>query len=159
MPQTSGLTVRQHERQSIDLRVEFAVLDQHRQQVSFSNASSALDSFVIRGRAVDISPGGMGLVFEQFVPKMCEGNVRVFAATPVGKTPDGAPVFDVIFEHRVKIRRIYMASHEPAYAAGVSFVDAEPGLEELVEEVLLVGRRAADAAQSESAGGGERPDA
>lgn len=139
----SGLTVRQHERKPIVLHAEFAVADAHRQQVCFSPSSPALDAFLVRGTAVDVSTGGMGLELAQFIPKMCEGLVRIFSDTPSGTGVDGQPVYDVIFEHQVKVRRIYMASHEPTYAAGVSFIDPEPGLDDKVREILLVGERAA----------------
>jgi c-di-GMP-binding flagellar brake protein YcgR len=136
MPHVSGLTIRQHERQSIELAVEVAVAEEHQQQVRFSPASGAAGCAIIRGTAVDISSGGMGLVLRQFLPRMCEGEVRIFSPTAVGRGADGAAVYEAIFEHRVKVRRVYMTSHEPTYTAGLSFVDPEPGLEERVREVL-----------------------
>ncbi|MHC4991492.1 MAG: hypothetical protein ACYTGC_10970 [Planctomycetota bacterium] len=151
MAQASGLTVRQHERRSIERDVEVGICDEHQQQVRFSPASSAKGQTVVRGKVTDISPGGMGMTFSQFVPKMCEGQVRVFSPTPVGRGADDMPVYDTIFEHEVKIRRVYMISHEPTYAAGASFVDPEPDLSARVEEVLLAaGRQGADSGTTDA---------
>jgi hypothetical protein len=78
----------------------------------------------------------MGLSFKHFLPRMCEGSVRVFGPKPVGIGRDGAPIHDVIFEHEVKVRRVYLSSHEPTYAVGVSFIDPEPSLEGRVSSLL-----------------------
>ena len=140
MPQTSGLTVRQHERQTIDLRVEFVVGDEHREQVRFSPTSNAAEPFVTRGTASDISPGGMGMVGPQFIPRMCDGSVRIFDPRPTGTGPDGTPILEVVFEHRAGVRRVVLDSHEPTYALGVEFVDPVPDIADRVSNVLaLVG--------------------
>ncbi len=136
MPEASGLTVRQYERRSIAFDIEFVVADAHRGQVRFSATSAAAGQYVLRGQAADLSTGGMGLILPHFVPKMCEGTVRLYGLTPQGTTNDGSPIFDVIFEHRVKVRRIYMSSHKPLYAVGVSFVDQRPDLAQRIGELL-----------------------
>ena len=135
MAQRSGLTVRQHERSDIELEVDFAIAMEHREQVRFSSMSSAAESHVTRGRAVDISSGGMGLILPHFVPRMCEAMVRVYHPTPVSTAPDGSPVYDVVFEHRVKVRRVRLEDHTPSYAIGLAFVDPEPDIEERVVEL------------------------
>lgn len=143
MAQISGLTVRQHERESIELEAEFVIADELRPQIRFTPASQAKGQYVLRGSLRDLSTGGMGLTFEQFLPRMTEGTVRVFSPTPAGRSADGTPLFEVIFEHVVKVRRSYMSSHQPTYGVGVSFIDPGPDLEERVEEVLMLVRRAA----------------
>ncbi len=136
MSRTSGLTVRQHKRSNIALDIEFVIADEHGEQVRFSGSSHSVDAQTVRGTALDISPGGMGLSFRHFVPRMCEGAVRVFGPDPVGTASDGSPIHDVIFEHDVKVRRVYLTSHTPTYAVGVSFIDPEPGLETRVGALL-----------------------
>ena len=136
MTQTSGLTVRQHEREALELSAEFVVCEQHREQVRFSAMSGAAEPHVTRGIATDISLGGMGLVCGQFGPRMCEGTVRVFDPDPVGEAPDGTPLHEVMFEHRAKIRRVALAGHEPSYALGAAFIDPEPDIEQRIAKVL-----------------------
>ena len=138
MSSTTGLTVRQHERDNIELSVEFVVCEKDREQVQFSPMSTAAEPHSTCGRAVDISPGGLGLICQQFVPRMCEGSVRVFDPKPVGTARDGSPIYEVTFEHPVKVRRVSLASHEPTYALGVAFIDPEPDLEQRVNKLLML---------------------
>lgn len=132
MPDTSGLIIRQHEREEIELSVEFVVGDGHREQVRFSPMSSAPKAYVARGKAIDLSTGGMGLTSDQFIPRMCEGTVRVFDPIPMGTGADGSPIHEIVFEHSAKVRRVSMASHDPTYALGIAFIDPEPDIEERV---------------------------
>ncbi len=125
MSSQSGLRVRQHHRREIELPVEFVVAEEHRTQVRFSNSSSAMDDHTIRGTSVDISPGGMGFASRQFLPRMCEGLLRVFDPAPVGMRSDGTPILEVEFEQRVMVRRVQMTSDEPTYFIGVSFADPD----------------------------------
>ena len=125
MSSQSGLRVRQHHRREIELPVEFVVAEEQRSQVRFSPSSSAVDDHTVRGTSVDISPGGMGFTSRQFLPRLCEGALRVFDATPVGTRADGTPILEVAFEQRVKVRRVQMTSHEPTYFIGVSFADPD----------------------------------
>jgi hypothetical protein len=138
MSQTSGLTVREYEREAFGLNVEFVVCEEHRELVRFSSMSAAPEPHVTCGTAVDISSGGMGIVCRQFVPRMCEGTVRVFDPRPVGTSRDGTPLFDVAFEHRVKVRRVALGSHEPTYAIGLAFVDPEPDIDRRVAKLLVM---------------------
>jgi c-di-GMP-binding flagellar brake protein YcgR len=138
MTQKSGLTIRQHERESLGLRIEFVVAEQHRGQVRFSAISGAAEPHVTRGVAADISSGGMGLVCPQFVPRMCAGTVRVFDPTPVGTANDGSPIHELCFQHAVRVRRVTLDSHEPEYAIGVAFVDPAADIEERVAAVLAM---------------------
>ena len=45
----------------------------------------ALALCAVAGRSVDISPGGVGMVLAQFLPRMCEGWVRVLHPTSPGR--------------------------------------------------------------------------
>ncbi len=125
MSSQSGLRVRQHHRREIELPVEFVVAEEHRDQLRFGSKSSALNDHTLRGTSIDISPGGMGFTSQQFLPRMCEGSLRVFDPMPVGTRPDGTPILEVAFEQRVKVRRVQMTSHEPTYFIGVSFADPD----------------------------------
>jgi c-di-GMP-binding flagellar brake protein YcgR len=136
MAKISGLTVRQHERESIELAVEFVIGEQAREQVRFSAMSAAAEPYTTRGQAIDVSSGGMGLICRQFVPRMCEGTVRVFDPIPAGTGSDGTPIHEVMFEHAGQVRRVSMASHEPTYALGIAFIDPEPNIEERVARLL-----------------------
>ena len=122
---SSGLRVRQHHRREIELPVEFVVAQEYRDQVRFSSQSSAIDDHSLRGTSVDISPGGMGFMSRQFLPRLCEGSLRVFDPMPVGTRADGTPILEVAFEQRVKVRRVQMTSPEPSYFIGLSFADPE----------------------------------
>jgi c-di-GMP-binding flagellar brake protein YcgR len=135
MPEISGLTVRQHARKDFDLAIEFIIGEQHQEQVRFSPMSTAKDQHALRGRAIDISTGGMGWVCDHFVPRMCVGTVRVFDPRPVGAKPDGTPIHDVAFEHHCVIRRVTMVSHDPSYSIGVAFVEPDPNIGGRVEKL------------------------
>jgi c-di-GMP-binding flagellar brake protein YcgR len=160
MPQTSGLTVRQHEREGLQVPVEFVVSEKHRAQVHFSPASSALGQHAIRGQAVDISSGGMGLECRHFVPRMCEGMIRVFAPDSVGYSNEGSPLYEVAFEHRAKVRRVYLISREPLYAMGLAFIDPAPEVDAQISALLKRVRQAQQSApqkrEGDSAAGGIR---
>jgi hypothetical protein len=125
VPQNTGLTVRQYERESLELPMEFTVCDEHAGQVKFSSSSSAAGQRVVRGTLMDVSPGGMGVQCRQFLPRMSEGIIRVLG--------DRA---EVVFEHRVKVRRVYLTDREPVYSLGVAFVNPEPGIERKVMALL-----------------------
>jgi hypothetical protein len=135
--QQTGLTVRQFEREHVRLPIELVIAEQHVGQVRFSQSSSAAGRNMIRGLAVDISPGGMGLQCAQFLPRMCEGVVRVFEPAAGGDSAanDPAPT-TVLLEHRVKVRRVFLLDREPTYAIGLAFVDLKPGIEKTVASVL-----------------------
>ncbi|MHC4415047.1 MAG: hypothetical protein ACYS0G_07175 [Planctomycetota bacterium] len=156
MPSKSGLRVRQHQRQEIELPVEFVVCEEHRTQVRFSSSSSAADEHTIRGTSVDISPGGMGFSCRQFIPRMCEGSLRVLDPTPAGIRADGTAILEVAFVQRVKVRRVQMTSHEPTYFIGVSFADPESVDPDIANRMMLLKRIAESNASTPATGG---PDA
>lgn len=125
MSSQSGLRVRQHHRREIELPVEFVVAQEYREQVRFSSNSTAINDHSLRGTSVDISPGGMGFSCSLFLPRLCEGSLRVFDPMPVGTRADGTPILEVAFEQRVKVRRVQMTSPEPTYFIGLSFAEPE----------------------------------
>ena len=157
MSSQSGLRVRQHHRREIELPVEFVIDEGHREQVQFSANSSAIDDHSVRGTSVDISPGGMGFTCKQFIPRMCEGNLRVFDPMPVGTQPDGSPILEIAFEQRVKVRRVQMTSHEPEYFIGVSFADPEAVDPDIGNRMFLLRQQAGEMDPPVQAPGG--PDA
>ena len=136
MSQTSGLTVRQHEREGINVPVEFIICDEHKSQVHFSSASSALGQHAIKATALDISPGGMGLETRQFIPRMCEGTLRVLVPDAVQIADQGTPVYVPAFEHRAKVRRVFLTGRDPVYTVGVAFLNAGPDMDEQIAKLL-----------------------
>ena len=144
MSSQSGLRVRQHYRREIELPVEFVVAEEHRHQVRFSASSSAIDDHSVRGMSVDISPGGMGFTCQQFLPRMCEGSLRVFDPLPVGTQADGSPILEVAFEQQVKVRRVQMTSHEPTYFIGVSFADPDAIDPEIGSRMIMLQQQGAN---------------
>lgn len=150
MSQTSGLTVRQHEREGIEVPFELTVSSSHAAQVRFSASSSAVSEHVIRGQAIDISSGGMGLRCRQLLPRMSEGIVRVFAPTS-GASGEGTG--ELMFEQKVKVRRVTLTGREPMYSLGVAFIDPEPTLDEQIN--ALFRRLESPSLQRIGAGGGD----
>jgi hypothetical protein len=126
VPKTStGLTVRQYEREELELPVEFSIGDEHTRQIKLSSTSSAPSAHMIRGTLRDISPGGMGFFSTQFLPRMCEGTIRIFDQRS-----------QVIFQHRVKVRRVIQHDRQPTYALGLAFIDPEAGIEQTINFML-----------------------
>ena len=152
MSRKSGLRVRQHQRRGIELPVEFVVCEEHRSQVKFSTSSSALDEHTIRGVSLDISPGGLGFSSGQFLPRSCEGTLRVFDPAPVRSRADGSPVHEIAFAQRVKVRRVRMIGPEPTYFIGVSFADPEGIDPEIANRMLLLQSQMETGQPSESPG-------
>jgi hypothetical protein len=124
LPKTSGLTVRQHERAGIQVPVEFAVCQEHRQQVRFSPQSAAPDHHIMQATALDISPGGLGLESRHFLPRMCEGLIRI---------TDGN---EILLEQRAKVRRVYLTGREPRYMIGLSFLSPPDDIEQRIATVV-----------------------
>lgn len=140
MAHNNGLTVRQHQRASLNLRAEFDIAEGHQEQVCFSSMSSAPRPSMAQGAAVDISPGGVGLVLPQFLPRNCQGEVRIYASDPGMRLEEMREASDEaeepIFRQPVRVRRISLASHEPAYAVGAAFTAPSPELESGVQHLL-----------------------
>lgn len=134
---TTGLTVRQYEREHVRLPIELTICSEHSAQVRFSQSSSAAGQHKIKGLAVDLSPGGMGIQSRQFIPRMSEGTIRLYepVAGGEGAVNDPAPT-KLLFEHRVKVRRVYLQDREPTYAIGLAFISPQPGIEKTIVSLL-----------------------
>lgn len=132
MSEARGLRIRQHERCEIELPVQFIVCDEHSSQVRFSSVSSAVNDGLLQGTSIDISSGGLALASRQFVPRSCEGIVRVFEPAPAETVGDATPNLRPVFEQRAKVRRTRMVSHEPLYKIGLSFIDFCPDFEQKI---------------------------
>ena len=111
---------------------------EYREQLRFGSKSSAINDHMLRGTSVDISPGGMGFTCGLFLPRQCEGSLRVFDLTPVGMRADGTPILEVAFEQRVKVRRVQMTSHEPTYFIGVSFAEPDSVDPDIGDRIMLL---------------------
>lgn len=131
-----GLSVRQHERESIRLPVEFIVCDEHREQVRFSSSSSAGHSHVIQGMVSDISRGGLGFDCQLYLPRMCEGKVRIFDEVTTVSQIEPVPPPQPILEARVKIKRVLLQGHDLTYQIGMAFLDPPDNIEELIQNVF-----------------------
>lgn len=135
---TSGLTTRQFERETANLSAEFVIAAAHRANVCFSPTSPAIDQDTVGGRVVDVSSGGIGLLLDGFLPRMCDGVVRIFDPDSAECGVDGEPRHEVIFEHAVKVRRVTMNDRRPSYNIGLAFRDPEPDIEDRVQRLLDV---------------------
>ena len=146
MSQISGLTVRHHAREEFGLTIEFTVAPRDRDQVRFSKMSSARSIHAARGIATDISSGGLGWHSRQYVPRMCEGTVRILR--PGVDLEDSAGPEDIVFEHEVRVRRVFMDGDGPTYAVGVAFIDPPADVAQrvdLLKEMAQHGEGAGDA--------------
>lgn len=134
MAQQSDLTVRLYQRENIQLPVEFVVSEDHREQVRFTPNSTATSRHTILGTAIDVSRGGMGMMVGEFLPRMCEGVIRVFRQGTGGMSEEarGEP----LIEAPVKVRRVLLTSHDPTYSVGMSFYNPQPDLGERMIELM-----------------------
>jgi len=116
--------------------VEFSVCPEHRSQVRFAPESSSMDEFGVEGITLDLSSGGLGFVARQFLPRHCEGIVRIFAPSqaPIEGRPHQPAV--VRIEHRAKVRRVWMDTRDGSYSIGLAFLDPTPQLEGVVNDML-----------------------
>lgn len=135
MSTSRGLRVRQHERWDIKLPAEFVVSDDHSAQVRFSSSASIIDENVIQSETIDISPGGLAFVSRQFIPRRCEGIVRVFSPKPVGTKGDGKPILQLLFERQAIVRRVRTIDHQPSYKIGLSFDELDLDIEKKIAEI------------------------
>ena len=132
----SGLTVRQHERDTIQVSVEFVIDTSFGDQVHFSPMSSAVRPHVFQGIATDISPGGIGIESRLYIPRMTEGVVRVYDCNSIEALNDESHTHRVIFEHHVKVRRVVLHNHEPVYSLGLAFLNPPGDIEVRVNKVM-----------------------
>jgi hypothetical protein len=145
--QISGLTVRQHEREGIEVPVEFTIDPDHSTQVCFSPSSCASGPQTFRCKGTDISSGGMGLQTRIFLPRGCEGTVRAFApGSNQGGDTGGEP--ELLLEHRVKIRRVTLVGRDPVYSIGCAFIDPTAELDRQINNLFnrIQGEKRAPAA-------------
>lgn len=124
MIKTSGLTVRQHERAGIQVPVEFVIRPEDAAQVRFSPQSSAPDHHIVAATALDISPGGLGMESRHFLPRMCEGVVRISVAG------------EIVLEQPAKVRRVYLTGREPKYMIGLAFLNPPEDIEQRISEII-----------------------
>ncbi|MGI9015038.1 MAG: PilZ domain-containing protein [Phycisphaerales bacterium] len=136
MAETGGLTIRQHVRHDLDMRVEFVIDSNHQRQVAFASSAGVVDTHTLAARTLDLSAGGAGLSSQKFLPRGCRGTLRILDPKPVSYRPDGSPVHEVMFEHRVQVRRVYLTGHEPSYFLGLTFLDPEPNLSSRIDDVF-----------------------
>lgn len=135
MSTSRGLRVRQYERWDIKLPAEFIVSDDHIAQVRFSSSASVIDEGIIQGETIDISPGGLAFTSAQFIPRRCEGLIRVFSPMPVDTKVDGQRNLQLLFERKAKVSRVRALDHKPSYKIGLSFADLDLEIENKIAEI------------------------
>ncbi len=135
MAPITGLSVRQYKRETVRLPVRFVVAEAHQDQVRFTTSSSALDQRSMFGVATDLSHGGLGLECHLFLPRMSEGTVYIYNPTRHSGDAEQLLTQEHVIEARVKVRRVVLASHEPLYSVGMSFVDPPEELNQLISEL------------------------
>lgn len=139
-------SARQEDRRPLALQAEFEIAPVHREQIRFSPSSNAPQRHVTVGRSIDVSPAGIGLICEQFVPRMTEGIVRLF----VGRDGDSRHQ-QPVFEQRAKIRRVSLrVTDKPSYLLGAAFLDPPKDLEKKVNQLLEQAGAAAQSAPREA---------
>ena len=77
----------------------------------------------MQAMALDISPGGIGMESRQFLPRTCEGMVRII---------DGG---ETLLEQRAKVRRVFLNGREPRYMIGVSFINPPDDIERRIAAI------------------------
>jgi len=122
MIETSGLTVRQHERQEVAFPIELDIVPEHRAQVTFSASSGVSRPHIVEGETVDVSSGGAGLSVRRFVPRGTRALLSILDPVAVSARDDGSPIRTALFRNEVRVRRVSLSGHEPTYFLGVSFV-------------------------------------
>jgi hypothetical protein len=132
---SGGLTVRQFDRRTIDFAAELCIREAHRSQVKFSGTSAATDRYLAPMRTLDISHGGMGLSSRLYVPRMCEGVIRLFGE-PLQDTDDQRR--HVVLEATVKVRRVAMTGPEPTYFIGISFAESGAEFDQRISRFLAL---------------------
>lgn len=130
MSSPRALTIRQFNRLELDLPLILRVADEHAQQVMFSRTSGTVEGQV-KGRAVDLSSGGLGAVTDWFLPRMCEGEVTVLT------NGDGDEPGGVLMSQRVKVRRVSPTASGDTYALGLAFLDTSEELVKQIEAIQL----------------------
>ncbi len=125
-----GLIVREHERKAVELPSEFTVCREHAAQVHFTPASESISANCIACRTVDISTGGAGIETVHFLPRMCEGVLRVYEQS------DDAAERTLLLEEPVRVRRIEMMGREARYALGLAFTKRSGDIERRIAKVL-----------------------
>lgn len=154
MASGNGLSTRQFERGSVNLPARFVIDPDHHSQIRFGATALSATQDTVQGRIVDFSSGGVGLMLPHYLPRLCRGTLRVYE--PGCESSDGDAVGEgrPIFEHRVQVRRVRLAGHDPSYSIGVAFVEPDSALEGRVEAVLR-GYDGGSRHQSGDGGGGE----
>lgn len=104
--------------------VEFVVCAEHGVQVRFSPQSNTPDHHVLAAIAIDISPGGMGIEARNFVPRMCEGVIRINSGG------------EIVLEQRAKVRRVFLTGREPRYMIGLAFISPPQDIEQRIMDVI-----------------------
>ena len=130
---SSGLTVRQHQRATIDLRAEFEISERCRDQVRFNPSAQGGKPWLLTGSALDVSPGGLGVRSFLFVPRQCVGTIRLLA--PSDRR-------EVVFAQHAIVRRAKLLPGDQSYLLGPAFPEPGPEIAEQVSSLVEVSRTA-----------------
>lgn len=124
MQPEKGLIVRRYERHELVLPAIVSVAPEHQSLVRFNSAVCERDGW-IPATLTDISPGGLGLMTQVFLPRMSLIRVRVL------RGHDEAQVLDV----KVRVQRVIMSDRRPAYLVGTAFVEVSEEQKAIIESI------------------------
>lgn len=129
MEPDNELILRQHDRHELVCPAIVSVAPEHQSLVRFHPSVCERDGW-IPATLTDISPGGLGLMTQVFLPRMSLVRVRVM------RGQDERQVLDV----KVRLQRVCMTDRRPAYLLGTLFVDLSE------EQKAIIGSITADLA-------------
>ncbi|RMH14693.1 MAG: PilZ domain-containing protein [Planctomycetota bacterium] len=128
MGERGDMIVRRYARQDLVLPAIVSVAPEHQSLVRFAPSACERDGW-IKATLTDISPGGLGLITEVFVPRMSILRVRVM------ELEGDRHVLDV----KVRTQRVMMTDRRPGYLLGAAFVDLTDEQKTLVESITSLG--------------------
>lgn len=124
MTAEKDLIVRRFERHELVLPAILSVAPEHQSLVRFNPSICERDGW-IPATLADISPGGLGLITQVFIPRMSLMRVRVM------RGEDERQVLDV----KVRLQRICMTDRRPAYLLGTAFVELSDEQKNVIQTI------------------------
>ncbi|MCL4219894.1 MAG: PilZ domain-containing protein [Phycisphaerales bacterium] len=124
MTTEKDLIVRRFERHELVLPAILSVAPEHQALVRFNPSICERDGW-IPATLADISPGGLGLITQVFIPRMSLMRVRVM------RGEDERQVLDV----KVRLQRICMTDRRPAYLLGTAFVELSDEQKNVIQTI------------------------
>lgn len=124
----ADLTLRRHARNDFDLPGEFEIAPEMGPQVRFTHEVEGASPDRVPVRIIDLSRGGAGWECPVFLPRECEGTLRVRGSKDAGA--------ETLFEQRVQVRRVRMTEGRTDYQIGGVFLGEVDRTRAVIERVL-----------------------